>query len=62
MVLLTCPEKMTATTPRDKTTIADHNAIDILCYNLRQKVTNQYALQISHISSKLADEKRTPEQ
>jgi hypothetical protein len=31
------PQNMTATTPRDKTMIADHKAVDILCDNLKEK-------------------------
>jgi hypothetical protein len=31
------PRNMSATTPRDKTTIADHKAVDILCDSLTEK-------------------------
>jgi hypothetical protein len=57
------PQNMEATTPRDKTTIADHKAIDILCDNLREKGNQPISTTtFSHLLKACRRQKKTPEQ
>jgi hypothetical protein len=55
------PKAMPPQTPRSKTTLADHKAIDIICDSLREKITTQYRPQTSQIFSKPVEGKRNPE-
>jgi hypothetical protein len=54
------PRNTTPTTPKDKTTIADHKAIDILCDHLREQGNHPYRLTPFHTSSRPAEDRETP--